>query len=151
MVSLGTRRLHLKCRLLTLPKIEITSCRVKYEEGFVKVFGHIFGKPETLWTQADRNLIIPTGKHLHYIIATIKLCVYCVDYSLCIGFSLQTYGILTNPTQGHFSSSLFHLILTSTYLSGTLLLLQCFWNYLANSVARANFMSSKEFKLYIIW
>ncbi|CAO3597368.1 unnamed protein product [Absidia cylindrospora] len=84
---------------------EITSCRVKYEEGFVSVFGHIFGKPETMWTKADRDLIVPT------------------DYSLCIGFSLQT---------------------------GTLLLLQCFWNYLANSV-RANFMSSKEFKLYIIW
>ncbi|KAI8089790.1 uncharacterized protein BX664DRAFT_314961 [Halteromyces radiatus] len=85
---------------------EITSCRVKYEEGFVSVFNHIFGKPETMWTQADKDLIVPT------------------DYSLCIGFSLQT---------------------------GTLLLLQCFWNYLANSVAQANFMSSKEFKLYIIW
>ncbi|KAI9304680.1 hypothetical protein BJ944DRAFT_147219, partial [Cunninghamella echinulata] len=85
---------------------EITSCRVKYEEGFAVVFGHIFTKPETMWTQADKDLIIPT------------------DYSLCIGFSFQT---------------------------GTLLLLQCFWNYLANTVAKKNFMSSKEFKLYIVW
>ncbi|KAI9347905.1 hypothetical protein BD770DRAFT_413511 [Pilaira anomala] len=45
------------------------------------------------------------------------------DYSLCVGFSLQI---------------------------GTLLLLQCFWKYLANLVARARFMSSKEFKFYII-
>lgn len=33
--------------------------------------------------------------------------------------------------------------------SGTLLLLQCFWRYIANLVARARFMSSKEFKFYI--
>ncbi|CAO3624634.1 unnamed protein product [Cunninghamella blakesleeana] len=85
---------------------EITSCKVKYEEGFANVFGHIFTKPETMWTQADKDFIIPT------------------DYSLCIGFSFQT---------------------------GTLLLLQCFWNYLANTVAKRNFMSSKEFKLYIVW
>ncbi|KAI7889197.1 uncharacterized protein EV154DRAFT_424274, partial [Mucor mucedo] len=45
------------------------------------------------------------------------------DYSLCIGFSLQI---------------------------GTLLLLQCFWKYLAKLVARATFMTSKEFKFYII-
>ena len=34
---------------------------------------------------------------------------------------------------------------------GTLLLLQCFWNYLIKLVAGARFMSSKEFKVYIIW
>ncbi|KAF1806914.1 hypothetical protein FB192DRAFT_1264332, partial [Mucor lusitanicus] len=45
------------------------------------------------------------------------------DYSLCVGFSLQI---------------------------GTLLLLQCFWRYIANLVARARFMSSKEFKFYIV-
>ncbi|CEP11027.1 hypothetical protein [Parasitella parasitica] len=45
------------------------------------------------------------------------------DYSLCVGFSLQI---------------------------GTLLLLQCFWKYLAKLVAGARFMSSKEFKFYII-
>lgn len=30
-------------------------------------------------------------------------------------------------------------------------MLQCFWNYLADSVASATFMSSKEFKFYIAW
>ncbi|ORZ02238.1 hypothetical protein BCR43DRAFT_430240, partial [Syncephalastrum racemosum] len=90
--------------------VDITSCKIKYEEGFASVFGTIITKPEQMWTQADRNLVIPTGNH--------------VDYSLCIGMSLQT---------------------------GTLLLLQCFWNYLANSVAKASFMSSKEFKFYIGW
>ncbi|KAI8391546.1 uncharacterized protein BYT42DRAFT_557249 [Radiomyces spectabilis] len=85
---------------------DVTSCKIKYEEGFVSVFGHIFTKPESMWTKADQDLVIPT------------------DYSLCIGFSLQT---------------------------GTLLLLQCFWNYLANSVAKASFMSSKEFLFYIAW
>ncbi|KAI8082967.1 uncharacterized protein BX664DRAFT_339512 [Halteromyces radiatus] len=32
-----------------------------------------------------------------------------------------------------------------------LLLLQCFWNYLSNTVAKHSFMSSKEFSLYIIF
>ncbi|KAG1321761.1 hypothetical protein G6F62_010639 [Rhizopus arrhizus] len=85
---------------------DITSVTIKYEEGFANVFGHIFTKPEIMWTKADQSLVIPT------------------EYSLCIGFSLQT---------------------------GTLVLLQCFWNYLANSVARASFMSSKEFMFYIFW
>ncbi|GAA5817512.1 hypothetical protein MFLAVUS_011060 [Mucor flavus] len=83
---------------------DIASCKIKYEEGFVQILGHIMTKPEFLWSQADRNLVTPT------------------DYSLCVGFSLQV---------------------------GTLLLLQCFWKYLANLVARAKFMSSKEFKFYI--
>ncbi|KAI8078296.1 uncharacterized protein B0P05DRAFT_116317 [Gilbertella persicaria] len=30
-------------------------------------------------------------------------------------------------------------------------LLQCFWNYLSNSVAKKSFMSSREFKFYIFW
>ncbi|KAI9486638.1 MAG: hypothetical protein EXX96DRAFT_549827 [Benjaminiella poitrasii] len=85
---------------------DITSVKIKYEEGFANVFGRIFTKPEVMWTEADRKLVIPT------------------EYSLCIGFSLQT---------------------------GTLVLLQCFWNYLANSVAKASFMSSKEFMFYICW
>ncbi|KAI8146912.1 hypothetical protein BJV82DRAFT_596990 [Fennellomyces sp. T-0311] len=85
---------------------DITTCKIKYEEGFATIFGHVFTKPEQMWTEADQALVIPT------------------EYSLCIGFSLQT---------------------------GTLLLLQCFWNYLANSVAKASFMSSKEFLFYIGW
>ncbi|KAG1451923.1 hypothetical protein G6F56_007957 [Rhizopus delemar] len=85
---------------------DITSVTIKYEEGFANILGHIFTKPEVMWTKADQSLVIPT------------------EYSLCIGFSLQT---------------------------GTLVLLQCFWNYLANSVARASFMSSKEFMFYIFW
>lgn len=41
--------------------IDITSCKVKYDEGFVQILGHIVTKPEFLWTQADRDLITPTG------------------------------------------------------------------------------------------
>ncbi|CAO3646468.1 unnamed protein product [Mucor fragilis] len=85
---------------------DITSVKIKYEEGFANVLGNIFTKPEQMWTKADKALVIPT------------------EYSLVIGFSLQT---------------------------GTLVLLQCFWNYLANSVAKRNFMSSKEFMFYICW
>ncbi|KAI8072880.1 hypothetical protein BC940DRAFT_330326 [Gongronella butleri] len=85
---------------------DVMSCKIKYEEGFASVFGHVFTKPETMWTKADQELVVPT------------------NYSLCVGFSLQT---------------------------GTLLLLQCFWNYLANSVAKASFMSSREFLFYIVW
>lgn len=45
-----------------------------------------------------------------------------------------------------------HQILTDVCIySGTLVLLQCFWNYLANSVAKASFMSSREFMFYIFW
>ncbi|KAI9280063.1 hypothetical protein BY458DRAFT_531909 [Sporodiniella umbellata] len=85
----------------------ILSCRVKYQEGYVQVGpGHIITKPEILWTKADKEIIVPT------------------NYSICIGFSLQT---------------------------GTLLLLQCFWNYLMKLVTGEPFMSSKEFKVYIIW
>ncbi|KAI9320543.1 hypothetical protein BX666DRAFT_1851743, partial [Dichotomocladium elegans] len=86
--------------------LDVTSCKIKYEEGFANIMGHVFTKPEIMWTAADRALVIPT------------------DYSLCIGFSLQT---------------------------GTLFLLQCFWNYLANSVAKASFMSSREFFVYVLW
>ncbi|KAI8329214.1 hypothetical protein BC941DRAFT_210463 [Chlamydoabsidia padenii] len=32
-----------------------------------------------------------------------------------------------------------------------LLLLQCFWNYLSNVVAKHTFMSSREFTIYIVW
>ncbi|CAO3676858.1 unnamed protein product [Umbelopsis ramanniana] len=62
--------------------------------------------PEEYWTTADEQLVIPT------------------DYSLCVGFAIQT---------------------------GTLFLLQCFWQYLVNSVVKASFLYSWEFKLYITW
>ncbi|KAI9484253.1 MAG: hypothetical protein EXX96DRAFT_607132 [Benjaminiella poitrasii] len=98
---------HLFCKhsLSPILNIDVISCKIKYEEGFVQFLGRIMTKPESLWTDADKALVSPT------------------DYSLCIGFSLQI---------------------------GTLLLLQCFWKYLAKLVARARFMSSKEFKFYII-
>ncbi|KAL9552786.1 hypothetical protein PS6_004281 [Mucor atramentarius] len=40
--------------------VDMASCKVKYEEGYVQMFGHIVTKPEFLWTQADRDLITPT-------------------------------------------------------------------------------------------
>jgi hypothetical protein len=40
-------------------------------------------------------------------------------------------------------------IYINLFVSGTLLLLQCFWKYLADLVAKAKFMTSKEFKFYI--
>ncbi|KAG1043124.1 hypothetical protein G6F55_012346 [Rhizopus delemar] len=62
-----------------------TLLRVKYEEGFVQIApGHIITKPELLWTKADKDIIIPT------------------DYSLCIGFSLQTQ---VNNERAKFMSS----------------------------------------------
>ncbi|OAD02530.1 hypothetical protein MUCCIDRAFT_164461 [Mucor lusitanicus CBS 277.49] len=39
---------------------DMASCKVKYEEGYVQMLGHIVTKPEFLWTQADRDLITPT-------------------------------------------------------------------------------------------
>ncbi|KAI9032710.1 hypothetical protein CLU79DRAFT_830550 [Phycomyces nitens] len=86
---------------------DVVSSTVKYKEGYIPHKGQFVTKPEILWSQSNKDYVVPT------------------DYSLCIGFSLQT--------------------------SSTLLLLQCFWNYLANLVAGAKFMSSKEFKCYIVW
>lgn len=41
--------------------LDITSVKIKYEEGFANVLGHVFTKPEVMWTKADRDLVIPTG------------------------------------------------------------------------------------------
>lgn len=43
---------------------DITSVKIKYEEGFANVLGHIFTKPELMWTKADQNLVIPTGTYM---------------------------------------------------------------------------------------
>lgn len=47
--------------------VDITSVTIKYEEGFANILGHIFTKPEVMWTKADQSLVIPTGK-IHTII-----------------------------------------------------------------------------------
>ncbi|KAI7878554.1 hypothetical protein K492DRAFT_132607 [Lichtheimia hyalospora FSU 10163] len=47
-----------------------------------------------------------------------------IDYVQCISFALQT---------------------------GVFFLLQCFWHYLSNTVARRSFMGSWEFRFYIVW
>ncbi|GAN07118.1 hypothetical protein MAM1_0149c06610 [Mucor ambiguus] len=47
-----------------------------------------------------------------------------MDYVECVNLSMQT---------------------------GVFFLLQCFWNYLSNAVAKKSFMSSWEFKFYIFW
>ncbi|RCI02761.1 hypothetical protein CU098_008838 [Rhizopus stolonifer] len=47
-----------------------------------------------------------------------------IDYVECVTLSLQT---------------------------GIFFLLQCFWNYLSNTVAKKSFMSSWEFRFYIFW
>lgn len=42
----------------------MTSCKVKYEEGFVQTPTRaIVTKPEYLWTQADKDLVLPAGKN----------------------------------------------------------------------------------------
>lgn len=70
----GTLQIIISMIIITNRSItDIVSCRVKYEEGFVQIGpGRIITKPELLWTTADKAIIIPT------------------DYSLCIGFSLQS-------------------------------------------------------------
>ncbi|KAI8640143.1 hypothetical protein BD408DRAFT_327933, partial [Parasitella parasitica] len=47
-----------------------------------------------------------------------------MDYVECVNLSMQT---------------------------GVFFLLQCFWNYLSNTVAKKSFMGSWEFKFYIFW
>ncbi|KAI9254826.1 hypothetical protein BY458DRAFT_589350 [Sporodiniella umbellata] len=86
---------------------DIVSCTVKYREGFVQQPDLLLvPKPESFWTQAHQQMVTP------------------INYSICIGFSLQT---------------------------GTLLLLQCFWNHLTKRVIGTRFMSTKEFKVYVVW
>lgn len=64
----------------------MASCKVKYEEGFIQVFGHIVTKPEFLWAQADRDLITPTGIsydtefNSFYSYFYIKIIVYALDF-----------------------------------------------------------------------
>ncbi|KAI9488414.1 hypothetical protein BDB00DRAFT_848328 [Zychaea mexicana] len=41
--------------------------------------------------------------------------------------------------------------ITFAFHTGVFFLMQCFWNYLSNSVAKKSFMGSFEFKFYIIW
>ena len=45
--------------------LDIVTCKIKYEEGFASIFGHIFTKPESMWTQADKELVIPTGSKIN--------------------------------------------------------------------------------------
>ncbi|KAL0073198.1 hypothetical protein F4703DRAFT_1899321 [Phycomyces blakesleeanus] len=40
---------------------------------------------------------------------------------------------------------------TFSFHTGVFFLMQCFWNYLSNAVAKKSFMSSFEFKFYIVW
>ncbi|CAO3608085.1 unnamed protein product [Cunninghamella blakesleeana] len=47
-----------------------------------------------------------------------------MDYVQCIAFSVET---------------------------GLFFIVQCFWNYLSNTIAKKGFMSSFEFRFYIIW
>ncbi|KAI8096665.1 uncharacterized protein BX664DRAFT_63770 [Halteromyces radiatus] len=47
-----------------------------------------------------------------------------MDYVQCIAFSLET---------------------------GLFFLVQCFWNYLSNTLAKKNFMSSFEFNFFVLW
>ncbi|EPB84596.1 hypothetical protein HMPREF1544_08613 [Mucor circinelloides 1006PhL] len=54
----------------------MASCKVKYEEGYVQMFGHIVTKPEFLWTQADRDLITPTVNILCIVIWVIVILIF---------------------------------------------------------------------------
>ncbi|ORX62661.1 hypothetical protein DM01DRAFT_1330790 [Hesseltinella vesiculosa] len=47
-----------------------------------------------------------------------------INYVQCVAFSIET--------------SLFFLV-------------QCFWNYLSNSIVKRGFMSSSEFRFYVVW
>jgi hypothetical protein len=40
---------------------------------------------------------------------------------------------------------------TFSLQTGIFFLLQCFWSYLSNSVAKRSFMGSLEFKINILW
>ncbi|KAI7870783.1 hypothetical protein BDF14DRAFT_1943585, partial [Spinellus fusiger] len=40
---------------------------------------------------------------------------------------------------------------TFSFQTGVFFLMQCFWNYLSNAVAKKSFMTSFEFKFYIFW
>ncbi|KAL1928051.1 hypothetical protein VTP01DRAFT_2967 [Rhizomucor pusillus] len=41
--------------------------------------------------------------------------------------------------------------ITFSFQTGVFFLLQCFWHYLSNTVAKKSFMGSWEFKFYILW
>lgn len=65
--SCHTILFHLKM-VLSIDRFEfadITSIRIKYQEGFMIVpvapgVTEIMGTPEQMWTQADKDLVIPS-------------------------------------------------------------------------------------------
>ncbi|KAI8987395.1 hypothetical protein BDF20DRAFT_850012 [Mycotypha africana] len=77
----------------------------------------------------EKFVVIPNTTHVvtkpfDYWTNQHKMIAQSIDYVECVNLSLQT---------------------------GVFFLLQCFWNYLSNSVAKKSFMSSWEFKFYIFW
>ncbi|GBB88484.1 hypothetical protein RclHR1_01500014 [Rhizophagus clarus] len=50
-----------------------------------------------------------------------------------------------------FIPSYYILMVSLGFQTVTLFLLQCFWNYLTNSIAKTSFMSRAEFAVYIVW
>lgn len=80
-------------------KIDIASCKVKYEEGYVQILGHIVTKPEFLWTQADRDLVTPTGK----VSCTISLDRNKQGNHFTLTFSFIMYACIIIETLIYFS------------------------------------------------
>lgn len=73
--------------------VDWTSTKIKYDEGFLAYpVGNsvmIINKPFLNWTSADQALVEPT------------------NYSLCVGFSLQTYVSIQNWFYGHVQYTIF--------------------------------------------
>ncbi|CAJ0903562.1 7133_t:CDS:2 [Entrophospora sp. SA101] len=76
------------------------------------------------------------------------------------GFYLfvPTYSIRSKPRwlwseedQSWWTPTFYTLMVGFSFQTGTLFLLQCFWNYLSNSIAKVSFMSRIEFSIYVIW
>nr|CAG8549045.1 3875_t:CDS:2 [Entrophospora candida] len=76
------------------------------------------------------------------------------------GFYLfvPTFSIRSKPRwlwseedQSWWTPTFYTLMVGFSFQTGTLFLLQCFWNYLSNSIAKVSFMSRIEFSIYIIW
>ncbi|KAI9030075.1 hypothetical protein CLU79DRAFT_733942 [Phycomyces nitens] len=75
------------------------------------------------------------------------------------GFSAMPNGsIISKPfsqwTQSHRDSipAMDYVeCVTFSFHTGVFFLMQCFWNYLSNAVAKKSFMTSFEFRFYILW
>ncbi|KAL9540408.1 hypothetical protein MBANPS3_009694 [Mucor bainieri] len=105
-------------------------CAVYIYAGVAGIVGCFIEDAVSTWIKyTEKFMVIPgtdkiISKPFDYWSKEHQDVAQAMDYVECVNLSMQT---------------------------GVFFLMQCFWNYLSNAVAKKSFMSSWEFKFYIFW